>query len=533
MKRFGVLLDCSRNAVMKPEEVKKLILFLEKAGYNCLELYTEDTYELEGEPRFGYLRGRYTKAELKELDAFGKEHGVELIPCIETLGHLEKIFEWKEYAGICDCGGVLLAGEEKSYRLIEKMFAACAECFSSRTINIGMDEAHGLGLGQYLFRHGYEDRFGIFLGHLKRVSEIALKYGFTPVIWSDMFFRIAFGGEYVCEEGEIPAEIAEKVPENVQLAYWDYFSFRESTYTNMLQKHRAFHRPVWFAGSAVKCCGFHSANDVSLDRLGKSIRACLKEGVDNILITLWGDGGNESPAAAVLPSLVYASECVKGNFDVGNAARKFREIFGEKWEDFLLCDLSETSLPREDDIGTGAKEMLYSDYFCGRMHEYISDSGEERAAFSRYAEKFDEAAAESGGYKEMFRFYGDLCRALAVKYDLGRRTRKFYRAGDTAALRALLPEYDEAEKRLEKLLRSFEEMWFRFNKPHGFEVHEMRIGGVIARTKSCRRRLAAYLAGGERIPELEEDFLPPPEGCPEGCRPYSNMYGRIATVNSI
>ena len=184
MKRFGVLLDCSRNAVMKPEELKKLILFLEKAGYNCLELYTEDTYELEGEPRFGYLRGRYTKAELKELDAFGKEHGVELIPCIETLGHLEKIFEWKEYAGICDCGGVLLAGEEKSYRLIEKMFAACAECFSSRTINIGMDEAHGLGLGQYLFRHGYEDRFGIFLGHLKRVSEIALKYGFTLVIWS-------------------------------------------------------------------------------------------------------------------------------------------------------------------------------------------------------------------------------------------------------------------------------------------------------------------------------------------------------------
>ena len=104
MKRFGVLLDCSRNAVMKPEEVKKLILFLEKAGYNCLELYTEDTYELEGEPRFGYLRGRYTKAELKELDAFGKEHGVELIPCIETLGHLEKIFEWKEYAGVCACG---------------------------------------------------------------------------------------------------------------------------------------------------------------------------------------------------------------------------------------------------------------------------------------------------------------------------------------------------------------------------------------------------------------------------------------------
>ena len=533
MKKFGVLLDCSRNAVMKPEEVKKFILLLGKLGYNCLELYTEDTYELEGEPRFGYLRGRYTGEELKELDSFARAHGVELIPCIETLGHLEKIFEWKEYADINDSGGVLLVGEEKSYRLLEKMFSACAKYFSSRTINIGMDEAHGLGLGRYLHAHGYEDRFGIFLKHLQRVSEIAGKYGFTCVIWSDMFFRIACGGEYVCENGEIPEEIAKKVPQNVELAYWDYFSFRESTYKNMLYKHRAFDRPVWFAGSAVKCCGFHSANDVSLDRLGKSIRACREEGVENILVTLWGDGGNECPVTAVLPSLVYASECVKGNFDLGNAARKFEKLIGEKWEDFLLCDLSETSLPREDDIGTGAKEMLYSDYFCGRMQEYVSDTGEERSAFVRYAKAFDQAAQRSVRYAEMFRFYGDLCRVLAVKYDLGRRTRKYYRARDKAALHALLSEYSETETRLEKLLSSFERMWFSLYRPNGFEVHEMRIGGVIARTKSCRRRIAAYLEEGGEIPELEEDFLPRPEGNPEGCRPYSNVYGRIVTVNSI
>ena len=49
-KHFGVMLDCSRNGVMKPEAVKRMIDCLQKMGYNALELYTEDTFEVEGEP---------------------------------------------------------------------------------------------------------------------------------------------------------------------------------------------------------------------------------------------------------------------------------------------------------------------------------------------------------------------------------------------------------------------------------------------------------------------------------------------------
>ena len=71
-KRFGVMLDMSRNAVMRPEEVKKIMTILHGFGYNMLQLYTEDTYEVDGEPYFGYLRGRYSKEELTGLD-YAKE----------------------------------------------------------------------------------------------------------------------------------------------------------------------------------------------------------------------------------------------------------------------------------------------------------------------------------------------------------------------------------------------------------------------------------------------------------------------------
>ena len=87
-ERNGLMLDCSRNAVFTVEKVKFLIKTLAKLGMNVLMLYTEDTYEVEGQPYFGAYRGKYTKDEIKELDAYASMFGVELVPCIQTLAHL-------------------------------------------------------------------------------------------------------------------------------------------------------------------------------------------------------------------------------------------------------------------------------------------------------------------------------------------------------------------------------------------------------------------------------------------------------------
>ena len=112
-KMLGVMIDCSRNAVMNPQTVKAFAQIIKKMGYNTLMLYTEDTYEVNNQPYFGHLRGRYTKDELKELDAFCNSIGIELVPCIQTLAHLNGMFRWqKEYDEINDCDDILLAEEE-------------------------------------------------------------------------------------------------------------------------------------------------------------------------------------------------------------------------------------------------------------------------------------------------------------------------------------------------------------------------------------------------------------------------------------
>ena len=91
------MIDCSRNGVMKVEAVKNWIDITADMGYNTVMLYIEDTYEVNNNPYFGYGRGRYSKQELKEIDAYAVKNGMEFIPCIQTLAHLNAIVNWSVY----------------------------------------------------------------------------------------------------------------------------------------------------------------------------------------------------------------------------------------------------------------------------------------------------------------------------------------------------------------------------------------------------------------------------------------------------
>ena len=68
---LGAMPDCSRNGVPTPDMLKRMIRTMALLGMNELFLYTEDTYELPEYPYFGAFRGRFTKEELKECDAYG------------------------------------------------------------------------------------------------------------------------------------------------------------------------------------------------------------------------------------------------------------------------------------------------------------------------------------------------------------------------------------------------------------------------------------------------------------------------------
>ena len=504
-----VMIDNSRNAVMNMTTAKKMIDCLAKMGFNSLMLYTEDTYEVDGHPYFGYLRGRYSKEELKELDAYAKERKIELIPCIQTLGHLATIMRWPQYAALQDGADTLCADEEKVYGLIEDMFSSIAECFTSRMINVGMDEAESMGLGKYLKKYGYHERLEIFGRHLERVSGIAEKYGFTLCMWSDMFYKLATGTFYGAEDADITDEQAERIkkmiPENVRLTYFDYWNWEKSHFDHHIKLHQKLAKDIWYAGAVWGYVGYAPHNAFSIDAGRNAITSCRENGVENVMITMWGDDGAECARFSLLPSLYYDACILNGITNEEEIKQSFEELFGIAFDDFMLLDYPNTT---NDNLNNNAdKYALFNDPFYGIYDVAISeDEGARFGACSRKLAQFTEH--EEWGY--LFRTAKALCDVLIIKATLGRRTRRAYQKKDFGVLKCIVREYEECIRRIHLFYDAFEEQWMYENKPNGFEVQDIRLGGLVQRMEHCKNRLEKFLCGElVSIPELEEELIEP------------------------
>ena len=69
------------------------------------------------------MRGRYTAKSLKEIDDYAYEYGIEIIPCLECYGHMEKYLMWGEAAPIKDTDSVLLAREPETFKFVEELIS--------------------------------------------------------------------------------------------------------------------------------------------------------------------------------------------------------------------------------------------------------------------------------------------------------------------------------------------------------------------------------------------------------------------------
>lgn len=511
-KRFGVQLDLSRNAVMKPEQIKEFATVMKRFGYNAIQLYTEDTYEIPDEPYFGYLRGRYSVEELKDIVSYCESIGLEMIPAIQTLAHISQIFRWGPYKKIHDIDDVLLVGDERTYALIDKMFAVTRECYpNSRYVNVGLDEAHRLGLGKYFDKNGYEPAMKIFLRHTARVIEIAKKYGFQPLMWSDMFFRIEHEGAYEYltgkEEPILTEETLALCPDGVNQVFWRYHDTDKDNYSRMLAAHKKFKGETWFAGGAWTWKGFVGNNEGTLATMGPAMVACREQGVDNIVITTWGDNGKECSFWALLPSLFAVRRLYDGESDMEVIKTEFGALTGERFDDMMLLDLPMDYGKIGVTNKTPHKYMLYNDLFVGVFDTTVRPGIREQ--YDALVKKLRPLAKSQSKFAYLYDNMAWLARALEQKYDLGVRTRTAYQAGDRETLKSLTNEYHELLTSIEFFASTFRAVWYRENKPHGLEVHEHRLGGLMYRIRCQRDRLIQYVNGElESIPELEETILP-------------------------
>ena len=508
-KSNGLMLDCSRNGVMKNDKVKEMILLEALMGHNRLLLYTEDTYELKDYPYFGYLRGAYSKEDIKEFVEFGESFGVELIPCIQTLGHLYQALKWYPMYQLSDGNDTLLVDNPDSYKFIEAMISFCRECFKSTDIHVGMDESTQMGLNRYLRINGYKDRVEMFSRHLRKVTEICSKYGFVPMIWSDMYFRLNNKDEEYYRDTPLPEETVKLIPPDVNLVYWDYYHDKVETYENMIKFHKQAPNRVIFGGGSWRWKGFTPSIQTSMEYTRCALEACVKEKVEDVFITAWGDNGNECSFFSVLPVVVEAAVYSElGQYDEEAINSLLVALTGDSLKDFFLMDLPDE--PGKKRLGPAynpSKFLLYQDVLLGMFDTQVKEGFGEN--YREYAALLKAKASSSRAYGYIYDCLYKLSDLLSYKADLGIKIRKSYRDGNKEELAKSVLVIDEVLKKLELFRDAAEKQWMNECRVFGFENIDGRLGFLRNRLISAKQRINDYLSGKiDKIDELEKDILP-------------------------
>ena len=502
VKDLGMMVDCSRNAVPKVMTLKKLIRYLSFMGYTFLGLYMEDTLKIDGEPYIGYQRGAYTVKDIQELDIYAQQYGIELRPYVQTLAHLNQIVRYEEYQKMIDVDDILLVGSSRTHTYLENLFRTLDKAFHSRKVNIGMDEAFMLGLGKYLAEHGYQNRLEIMNQHLQTVREIASKYNFELQMWSDMFFRLAANGSYYNLSQEQIQKI--NVPEDVNLAYWDYYSTDVQHYSDNLKLHKNLSPNISFVGGAWKWTGFIPHNRYSIHACKAAIQACVEHRINEIAFACWGDDGAESSIFAVLPTLFVDANEVYGNH---MSNKCFEVLTGIPIETFLAIDEVNPCIKDGLSHNNASKYFLYNDLLQG-----IFDSVAKAEMIDEIQSVLPKISNVSNTKSDLY-YYFDTVKALIevleIKLNLGNEIYHAYKQNDLQALNKIVNQIlPELIKRIETFYDAFKQQWHLENRNQGFEVQTIRLGGLKQRVIDVREQLLAYQKGEvTKIDELEEEHL--------------------------
>ena len=511
----GMMLDMSRGGVMTVEAVKGMIDAHAALGLNLMMLYTEDTYTVPEAPYLGYLRGRYTEKELREMDDYAAESGVELVPCVQTLAHLEQFLQWDVNRDIKDNDCVLMIDEPKTYAWIRAALTALRRCFRTNRIHIGMDEAHGVGLGEYYQKHGAVNRFELLNRHLNRVVDICKELGFKPIMWSDMFYRLGSkNNDYYDTDAVVPESAIAQIPD-VALCYWDYYHTDEQFYAGMLEGHRQMGKEVVFAGGIWTWSGILPHVRKTNATMYPALRACLKAGIGTVLATSWGDDGCETDYRLALNQLPIYSEHVWLGED---CTRAEVERMGER-----LTGLSEAcfnamgAFYADDEDRRPGKGLFYCDPLYP-LTEGLWD-------LTGYREGLEE------GIKTLERHLDDLrceyawlaMRIALEKLNWVNELRPAYLRGDKAVVLTMANEKLPAMRELYvKMMSVWREQWESGRKRNGWETICARLGAVIARLDDVQRILLRWAEGTiECVEELDETPLPASRLC--GRQDYHTM----------
>jgi len=301
----AVMLDISRNRVPKLSLLKETAGRLAELKFNQLQLYTEHTFAYTHHEEVWRDASPVTAAEIRDLDLFCRERGMELVPNQNSFGHMERWLKHPRYHGIAEApegfedpwgvyrpdSSTLDPSNPLTMEFLKGLYDEVLPNFSSRQFNIGCDETFDLGKGRSRERADREGTGRIYVDFIKELYEEVSCRGYGVQFWADIILH--------------HPELVEELPEDMIAVNWGYEA--DHPFEKETGILRDADRPFYV------CTGTSSWNslggrwDLALENIRSGAYWAERNGASGFMVTDWGDNGHWQQPVVSWPGFLMAA----------------------------------------------------------------------------------------------------------------------------------------------------------------------------------------------------------------------------------
>ncbi|XP_065351869.1 hexosaminidase D-like [Cloeon dipterum] len=194
-----------KGAPPKLSFLRVLFPLIASAGANAVLIEYEDMFPFVNNLRNVSARNAYTKSDVQEINRMAAKSQLEVIPLVQTFGHLEFVLKLEEFAHFresIDFPQEVCPNHPEVMTLIKDLVLQVRALHpESRYLHIGCDEVFHLAMcarcsaelrasQMHQKEHNVfatDPRFNIFAAHVARVARLVRdELGMIPIIWDDM-----------------------------------------------------------------------------------------------------------------------------------------------------------------------------------------------------------------------------------------------------------------------------------------------------------------------------------------------------------
>ena len=286
LPRRGYMIDISRGKKPRMETIKMMIDYLAALKYNEFQLYMEgDCFKYAAYPKETADFDCLTPENIVELDAYCRERFIDLVPNQNSFGHM---YTWLRKPDFHHLG--LFEREDEvpstlnpllpeSFAFVCNLYKSLLPHFTSEYVNIGLDEAYGLGRYQIEEYCREKGKDVVFMEWLNKLNDhIRDTYGKKVMFWADMIYNYP--------------QSYHMVPKDAIALEWGY----ELIQSQRMTAHCIAYRDAGVRYYVCPSVNTHGSLTSRMDVTTFNLRTCaelaVEYGAEGYLVTDWGDGGH-------------------------------------------------------------------------------------------------------------------------------------------------------------------------------------------------------------------------------------------------